>query len=254
MNHAQLRRHARDLHEERLRTITEAADRKEDKKIADHEVKKAIHEHDEQLHDGRRTKLKLRDGGAAEGRASRRRLDRGGRRAHRDAGGALGTNPAAAADASGAGTAMQNAINAGLTKALNPAPAQRLNPQATGAKRGGRRAHGGRTDKGAKGKGAHVNVIVGAPPPHPVSVPVPARGPMPLPPRGAMPPRPMPAMPPGVPPGMVHPGMMPPPGAVNPAMVRRAGGRVPHMEAGAGSGLGRLEKARRGRRRGGDCR
>jgi len=42
-------------------------------------IKRAMGEHDAQLHPGKHTRIKLRDGGMADGGASARRLDRGGR-------------------------------------------------------------------------------------------------------------------------------------------------------------------------------
>ncbi len=59
------------------------ADDREDKAIADREIKKAFSAHDSQLHDGKKTRLKLRDGGTAEGDSAKPRHDR----AHRAAGG-----------------------------------------------------------------------------------------------------------------------------------------------------------------------
>ena len=79
MDHASLRRHARHQHGERIRGILREhggrSDEAEDRLM----IKRAMGEHDRQLHPGKHTRLKLADGGAAEGGASARRLDRGGR-------------------------------------------------------------------------------------------------------------------------------------------------------------------------------
>ena len=192
MSHAALRRTSHAQHAAKLRGYAEGGDVAQDKAM----IKKAIMEHENHEHDGKHTRLKLKDGGMVAGKGAMPRMDRA------------------------------------------------------------RHARGGAT-KG-HGKGAHVNVIVGAPGGaglgHPVPVPVPvpggAGGPPGMP--AAMPPRP-PMGPP--PPGMGPPGMgMPPPGM----MPHKRGGRVglakggrvlPDMKApkvdmddGAGGGLGRLEK------------
>lgn len=46
------------------------------KDIADHEVAKAVGEHDKQMHGGKKTHLKLKDGGKAMGKEPMHRLDR----------------------------------------------------------------------------------------------------------------------------------------------------------------------------------
>ncbi len=209
-------------------------------------VERAVHQHDAQLHPGKRTTLKLADGGLCEGGAASRRLDRPGRKR---------------ADG-GASDAMDRAVTAGLAQMLSEkkaAPTPGAMPTAF--------ARGGRSKKG-KGKGT-VNVIVatgGGQPqkePVPVPVPVPAGGPPrpPMPPPGAMGPGgPPPGMggPPGA--GMPPPGMGGPPGLARPPMMppgmmgRARGGGVSeansphgkevavHMTAGGDSGSGRLQK------------
>ena len=146
MDHAAIRRHTERHHAERVHHILGhhaggRADEAEDKAM----VREAVHEHESNMHPGKMpTKLKLRDGGAAEGHKGRRRLDRG--RRHRDDGGSV-TNPQNNMQ-SGSTTAMQNAINSALTSSLNnPGPAG----SSGGVKqnRGGRTRHadGGKTEK-----------------------------------------------------------------------------------------------------------
>lgn len=95
-------------------------------------------------------------------------------------------------------------------------------------------ARGG-APKGKKGKGNHVNIVIGAPPsgdkePMPVPVPVPGGpGPAPM----APPPGPMAGGPPMMPP-------KPPMGGM-PMPMRAKGGKV-DIDDGAGSGPGRIEK------------
>lgn len=81
--HASLRRHVRSHYgEHRVGHILggrsggeSKADTAEDKRM----IKRALGEHDRQLHPGKHTRLTLRNGGAEEGMASVRRLDRSGR-------------------------------------------------------------------------------------------------------------------------------------------------------------------------------
>lgn len=56
----------------------------EDKKLIDHELERAFSEHDAQLHGGKKTRLKLASGGAADGAGSKSRGDRAGRGKHPD--------------------------------------------------------------------------------------------------------------------------------------------------------------------------
>lgn len=67
--------------------ISEAQDAKQDKKIADREVKKGIRQHDEQEHPGHHTSLRLKRGGHIDGKKPAERADRvsrarGGRAEH----------------------------------------------------------------------------------------------------------------------------------------------------------------------------
>lgn len=249
-DHKSLRHQAERQHADRIkRHAGGQADMREDKAIADREVRKGFAEHDSQLHEGKKTHLKLRDGGHAEGGAAKKRLDRPGRRKRADGGGAD-------ADA----TALTRAVDAGLAKSLNPEPGQ---PRARGGA-----AHG----KGKKG--GHVNVIVatGAGQDRPVPVPVPVGGGMPPhPPMAPTPGPPMGGPMAGPPPGGMPPGMPPGGGglpmglAARPPMpgagpgmppIRARGGRIndageahgkelaDHSMAGASSGMGRLAKAK----------
>jgi len=54
-------------------------DAKQDKREIDSEIRKAFTEHDNQLHGGKKTRLRLKDGGCAEGGAPKSRADRKGR-------------------------------------------------------------------------------------------------------------------------------------------------------------------------------
>lgn len=97
-------------------------------------VIKGVHQHEKADHPGKPlTKLKLADGGVAEGHAGRKRMDRAGRR-KRDDGGSAGVNQAMNPSNNAAQQAMQSAIDAGLANSINN-PNQ---PKATGQKRGGR--------------------------------------------------------------------------------------------------------------------
>lgn len=255
-DHRSIRRQAEAEHAERMkRHAGGAEDARQDKEIADREIGRAFVQHDDQLHEGRKTKLKLKDGGHAEGRASRRRLDRVGHRRKRDTGGVA--DP-------GATAALSRAVDAGLAQSINQAQGH---------------ANGGRAKGGKASKASHVNVIVATTPrDRPVPVPVPAPGGMPPRPpmMGGAPPMPSGAMPPGgmlagMPPGAGAGGMpmglagRPPMPGVMPGMppVRARGGRaranggrtseaaVAHgqdlaisMKAGSHSGEGRLAKAK----------
>lgn len=232
MGHEDFRRQA---HEHRVRRIGEikrahggAAD--SDEKSDARMVRHAMAEHDSQLHPGHHTKLKLKDGGAAEGECAPRRSDRPGRR-RRDDGGAT--------DAST--TAMSRAVSAGLAQNLNPPNQQR--------------ARGGKTGGGKRA--GHVNVIVATGGrDRTVPVPIPAGGPPmaprpPIAPPGAMGPG-GPMLPPGVsggmPPGLAaRPPMMAPgagPGMPPTLPIRADGGKIGSMTAGAQSALGRIQKAK----------
>lgn len=240
MDHRSLRAQATAQHTSRIRE--RRGESPSDAAADDARVERAMHQHDAQLHPGKHTVLKLKDGGRAEGGAARRRLDRPGRK-HRDDGGST--------------DAMDRAVTAGLAQVLTEKKDNAASPMA--------RARGGRSKKGS----GHVNVIVatGGQPqekPVPVPVPMPAGGPPrpPMPPPGAMgpggpPPPGLGGPPPGMggPPGagMPPPGMRPPMGMPPPGM-RADGGRTeansPHgkdlavkgLTAGADSGVGRLQK------------
>jgi hypothetical protein len=148
MDHAAIRRHTERHHADRVRHILGHrdgghADAAQDKAL----IREAVLEHEKHDHPGKMpTKLKLRDGGAAEGHKGRRRLDRGQRR--RDDGGSTGNaqnmpNSAQSPD----NTAMQNAINSALTNSLSNQAQQQKTPSMQN--RGGRtkRADGGKTTK-----------------------------------------------------------------------------------------------------------
>lgn len=193
-------------------------------------IKRAIGEHDSQLHGGKHTHLKLARGGHVEGEHAKPRLDR----------------------ASGGRTSDKAMVH----KAESFAKSVKKHEEAEEHEEAReRRADGGRTGgkKSGGGKhGTHINVIVapgggrGAAPPMGGVPPVPAAGAPPVAPRPPMPMGAPPAAgmgPPGMPPGGMppRPPMGPPVGAGVPGMMRAKGGRV-DMDAGGGSGLGRLEK------------
>lgn len=224
-------------------------------------VMRGIREHEDAMHGGKHTKLKLARGGRArradggdcevEGKAAGGRLDRASghtKRIHRQAGGMM---PGAAPGAMPGGQQLtpQQIQQAQQMRAQQGAmPAAQGIP---GAKSGGRtkradggrldRAMGGRGKKGARGPTTNVIVAPGAgagggggrpvPVPVPVSRPAPMAGrpPMPpgagMPPGGGMPPRPMGAPPPGVAGmgGAPMPGAGMPPGAMG---MRKSGGRT----------------------------
>lgn len=232
MDHRSLRRDAESGYADRMKRHAGGnADAHQDKAIADTEVKKAFGQHDNQLHDGKKTNLKLKEGGCVDGGSSKRRLDRGGHVRKRADGGST-DDPA----------------NMALTRAVNAGLAEKLNPEAG-------RARGGKAGKGSKG--SHVNVIVaggGDKQPMPIPVPVGAGpGGPPMPPRPPMPPPG--AMGPGGPPMMGGgPPMMPPgaggglpPGLVRPPMPGMGGPPgMPPMRKDGGSA-----RARGGRAAGG---
>lgn len=56
--------------------LSKHADEAQDKRLIDREVTKAINEHDEQLHGGKKTRLRLRSGGTAVGPMADHRSDR----------------------------------------------------------------------------------------------------------------------------------------------------------------------------------
>jgi hypothetical protein len=243
--HAELKAHAKRSHHEKhahmgLAAPGSKADEKSDKSM----IAAAIGQHEAHDHPGKpKTRLRLKDGGVAEGHGGRKRLDR---------------------------KMPGSASPAGRTPEINN-DEERLADRHGGAairQASGGVAHlaDGGMAKGRKGHkgGTKVNVLV-APQgggDRPVPVPVPAGGPM----GGAMPP-PRPPMPPpggGMPPGGggMPPGAMggmpprPPMGAGPPIAagvpMRRRGGRVQHhaeggavhLTAGSGSGEGREEKNR----------
>ena len=262
--HASMRREGQRNHASKIRHFAGGGDVAQDKTM----IRKAFAEHDKQLHGGKKTRLKLRAGGHVEGKASKPRADRSGRKhAHRDMGGTT-PMPQAPQAPMGAGAQPQQMITPqaaqiaklramGVTPPQGGMPPQGAMP-AQGApmqqqRRGGRtaekRAKGGATGMKKKGAGNHVNVIVagGGQPRPPMPMPVPAAGGPP----GAMPPRP-PMPPPGpVAAGMGGPGgapgpMMPPrPGmGAMPMPPRARGGKVESypLETGSGGGEGRLAK------------
>lgn len=266
-DHAHLRRDAERHHGERIAGILRAhggrGDEAADKKM----VAAGVHQHESHDHKGESlTKLKLRDGGEAEGHVGKRRLDRAGRRradggradkVWREAEGGEGASAGPARERSRSG---KDGRDADGKEAATEAHAEQKRDVGLYDKNrlaDGGRARGGRS---GKSKASHVNVIVapGQGPERPMPIPVPAAGMG----GGAPPPRPPmgpPMMPPpgggGMPPGG---GMMPPGMAMRPGMagpmpgmgMRRDGGRaaMPDMEAGAASGLGRLEKTRGARK------
>ncbi len=75
-------KHAQDTDgRDRAKQILKDNDYKQDKALADREVRKGISEHEKQLHSGKKSRLKLAcggraDGGRAEGEAPKSRLDR----------------------------------------------------------------------------------------------------------------------------------------------------------------------------------
>jgi hypothetical protein len=248
-------------HASKLRRFAGGGDVAQDKTM----IRKAFAEHDAQLHGGKKTKLKLRAGGHVEGKASKPRADRSGRKhAHRDMGGTT-QMPQAPQAPMGAGAQPQQMITPqaaqiaklramGVTPPQGGMPPQGAMP-AQGApmqqqRRGGRtaenRAKGGATGMKKKGAGNHVNVIVaggGGQPRPQMPMPVPAAGA----PMGARPP-----MPPMPPPGPVAAGMggagapgpmMPPRPGMGAMPIRAKGGRVSYpLHDGAGGGEGRLQK------------
>lgn len=280
--HAELRERAVHDKQEQLRKLGGRSsggyiapdDREEDKRQIDHEVRKAFGQHDTQLHDGKKTRLKLRRGGVAEGESTRHRLDRAsGGRARKGGKGHTSVNVIVAPQGgAGAGAA------GGLPGTMPHPP---IMPPA-GPPMGG----AGPLPPGAMPPGMM--------PPRPPMMPPPGAGGPPPPGMGGPPPGLPPGMPPGMPlrkrggrigrdrggaaddgdepcgpqtrasaagqsgvlSGMTEHGRTP---------RRASGGKLGHDgEAGAASGLGRLEKIREygrnaddvmpgERRRGGKC-
>ena len=86
-DHASLRRHSREEHGKRMHEIRRAAGGSADEAQDARMIREGVHEHEGALHPGKpKTKLKLADGGCADGGRSHRRMDR----AHRAAGGRSG--------------------------------------------------------------------------------------------------------------------------------------------------------------------
>ena len=92
-DHAALKRQAEREEAHKLHRMAGGGvhpDAKQDKILDDKEIKKAFSEHDKQLHGGKKTKLKLKDGGRVEGEHGRKRADKPSRhREKRDVGGAM---------------------------------------------------------------------------------------------------------------------------------------------------------------------
>ena len=255
--------HREEASRDRSRRVAkhaEAEDKVQDKAM----IVRAFKEHDDQLHGGKKTKLKLRRGGRAkevEGHDGKKRLDRasGGRTRHRDMGGAMPPTGPMAQNGQVSPQMMQQIRAAQAQRGMGMAP-QGAAPNGmppTAAKRGGRlkRAAGGRAmgggmpmemggskakSKGKEGKaGNKVNVIVapgggggagpGAGGARPVPVPVPVR--RSAPPPGAGGPPPGAAMPPPrpmPPPGMAGPGAGGPPMMPPPGGIKRGGRAKAH--------------------------
>lgn len=195
--------------------------RDEDKSEDAAMIKKAFKEHDDQLHGGKTTRLKLKHGGAAEGEKAEDRMDRP-KREHHAKGGHVGKK----------GGTKVNVI---------------VMPQSHGDPGGGL--------AGAPPMGG------GAPPPRPPMMPPPAAAMAPHPPMGPPPGMAGAPPPPGMrPPGMKRGGRtrladggMPEPGTDQPLAPLtpqqmpmnkyKRGGTAKEMTGGAGGGKGRLEKA-----------
>lgn len=213
-SHAELRERAHSGHSERLRERgghsdgghISHEDMKADKKEIDGEVRKAFGQHDAQLHGGRKTRLKLKAGGVAEGKSTHHRLDRAsGGRAKKGGKGHTSVNVIVAPQG-GAGAAGAPGMPPGI------APHPMMPP--AGPPMGG---------AGALPPGP--GLPPGMPPRPPMAGPPPGGPPPGMAPPGGMPPRP---------PGMMNRG-----GRTH----RASGGKLGHDgEAGSASGLGRLEK------------
>lgn len=188
-------------------------------------IKEAFKEHDDQLHGGKPTRLKLKHGGAAEGEKAEERMDRP-KREHHAKGGHAGKK--------------------GGTKVNVVVMPQGHDPGMGGGLAGGPPPMGG-----------------GAPPPRPPMAPPPAAAMAPKPPMGpppgmagAPPPPGMGMRPPGMKRGghvkradggMVEPGsdrpLAPLTEQQTPKSQYKRGGTAKQMTGGAGGGRGRLEKA-----------
>ena len=85
--HAEMRRHSREEHGKRMHEIRRAGGGRTDEAQDARMIREGVHEHEGALHPGKpKTKLKLADGGCADGGRSHRRMDR----ARRAAGGRSG--------------------------------------------------------------------------------------------------------------------------------------------------------------------
>lgn len=184
---AAFKRQGERNHKEKLDKLDIHGERSE-KKLVDGEIKKAMGEHDSQQHDGKKTKLKLKDGGHVDGHHGKHRPDKVSRRRRADGGhvsheerskggsaegkkGGKGTHVnvivASPGGAGGpaAGMAPRPPMAPPMAPPGGPAPARMAPPPpAPGGAPGGPpgmppRKHGGRTEASrterAKGGGVH---------------------------------------------------------------------------------------------------
>lgn len=205
---------ARETRHERL------SDEKMDKSL----IKKAIGEHDKQLHRGKHTKIKLKDGGSVEGKKPKHHMHRAKKRAE---GGRMAPD-------SGPEEKRMKEDNYGAGHFMWRADGGRTDGMSEKKKGGG---------KGSKGHHTTINVISSPPAQNrPIPVPVPVGGGA----GGLAAPRPPLAPPPiaGGPPGMPPRPIGAPGMGGAPLMPRARGGRTVKLTGGAGSGEGRLEQTK----------